>query len=70
MEPGRLSTRRLTMTKAEAIAGHLDRLNGLLAECEPLVNQHVGSPKPATAKQIRVLYQKIEAEVRQGKRLF
>lgn len=58
------------MTRNEAIAEHLNRLNDLLMDCEPLVNQHVASPKPATGKQLKLLYQKIEAEIRKGKNLF
>jgi hypothetical protein len=58
------------MTRNEAIAEHLNRLNDLLLECEPLVNQHVASPKPALAKQLKLIYQKIETEIRKGKNLF
>jgi len=60
----------MNQAKREAIASHLDRLNDLLMECEPLVNQHVASPTPALGKQLRGIYQKIEAEVRKGKQLF
>lgn len=60
----------MSAAKIQAVAAHLQRLNGLLMEAEPLVNQHLTAPKPATAKQIRVIYTKIEAEARRGKQLF